>query len=467
LKRARTLVEKIWDIHRVADLPDGRTMVHIDRHLVHDLTSPQAFSSLADRRRAIADPALTLAISDHMVSTAPGRGDESAFGGRELIVAMRENARRTGIRLFDVNDADQGIVHVVGPELGIALPGLTLVCGDSHTCTVGGVGALAWGIGTSEIEHVLATQTLALKRPGTMRVRLEGQPHPRAGAKDLALHVIRMLGTSAGAGYAVEYSGGAVRSMAIESRLTLCNMSIELGARMGLVAPDDTTFNYLAGRRHAPRGALWDSALDHWRTLRSDDDATFDRDETIDVSNLAPQISWGNSPQDVVAIDEGVPDPAEFRDLSRREAALSALQYMGIKPGKPLVGLPIDFVFIGSCTNARITDLREAAAELRGRRIDPRVTGFIVPGSMAVKRQAEEEGLARVFIEAGFQWREPGCSMCAGVNGDLVPSGMRSISTTNRNFRGRQGPGSRTHLASPAMAAAAAVAGCIVDIRGR
>ena len=461
----QTLFEKIWRDHVVADLGDGRALLHIDRHLVHDLTSPQAFDGLRRAGRAVRNPELTFATQDHLVATQPGRGDATVPGGAELIRALRANARTHGIQLFDIDDPRQGIVHVIAPELGIALPGATLVCGDSHTCTVGALGAYAWGIGTSEVEHVLATQTLVQRKPATLRVTFEGALEPGVSAKDLVLFLIGQLGIAGGTGYALEYAGSTVRMLDMEERMTLCNMAIECGARTALVTPDDVTYNYLHGREYTPNGAAWDTALAYWRTLPGDADASCERELRFDVGALEPQITWGTSPQDVVAVHGRVPDPEQAGDSARRAAMQRALDYMGLAPGATLAGLEVDRVFIGSCTNSRLSDLRTAARIVRGRRVAPNVRAMVVPGSMTVKRDAEAEGLDQVFRNAGFEWREPGCSMCAGLNADKVGPRERCVATSNRNFEGRQGPLARTHLASPAMAAAAAVTGCITDVR--
>lgn len=456
----RTLFDRLWASHVVADLGDGRVLIHIDRHVLHDLTSPQAFDGLRRAGRSVRNPELTWATQDHLVSTEPGRTDATVPGGDELIRALRTNAKAHRIPLFDLGDQRQGIVHVVAPEQAIALPGMTLVCGDSHTCTVGALGVYAWGIGTSDVEHVLATQTLVLRRPLDMRVRFEGALAAGVTAKDMVLHLIGKIGVGGATGHALEYAGSAVRGLDMEARMTLCNMAIECGARTALVAPDETTFDYLKGRAGAPTCAAWDAAVEQWRLLRSDDAAVFHRDVTIDAAAIAPQITWGTSPQDVVAVDGCVPVPDDTAAGRKR-----ALEYMGLTPGMPIAGVPVDRVFIGSCTNGRLSDLRAAAAVLRGRRVAASVKVMVVPGSMAVKRAAEAEGLAKIFIDAGCDWREPGCSMCAGLNADQVGPLERCISTSNRNFEGRQGPRARTHLASPAMAAAAAATGCITDVR--
>ncbi|MBX6740634.1 MAG: 3-isopropylmalate dehydratase large subunit [Acetobacteraceae bacterium] len=462
---ASTLFDKLWNQHVIADLGEGWALLHIDRVLLHDLSGARALTEIAERGHAVARPDLVFATPDHAVSTAPGRTGESFAKGAATLAGLRQRARETGVRLFDLGQPGNGIVHVMAPELGIVLPGLSLVCGDSHTCTNGGVGALAFGVGASELTHVLVTQTLMQRRPRTMRLRFEGSLPPGVTAKDMILHAIGKLGTAAGTGFAVEYAGSTVRSLPVEARLTLCNLSIEMGAKMGMVAPDDATFEFLAGRRFAPKGAAWDAALAAWRRLPSDPDAQFDADHLIEAAEIQPQITWGNSPEQVLPVTGRVPDPAEAPDAARRAAWAAALDYMGLVPGQPIAGTKVDWVFIGSCTNSRISDLRAAAAVLRGRKVAEGVTAWVVPGSEQVKRDAEAEGLHRQFLDAGFEWREPGCSLCVAANGEVVPPGARCVSTSNRNFVGRQGTGSRTHLASPAMAAAAALAGRIVDVR--
>lgn len=460
-----TLFEKLWAQHLVAERPDGLSVIHIDRHVMHEVTSPQAFSGLELAGRPVRNPELTFATQDHIVSTEPGRGDATVRGGQELIEAMRANARRHRLTLFDLGDRRQGIVHVIAPELGLALPGLTLACGDSHTCTIGALGALAWGIGTSEVEHILATQTALMKKPRTMRIRFEGRLPDGVGAKDMILHLAATIGTAGATGRAVEFAGEAVRALDMEGRMTLCNMGIEIGARFAMVAPDDCTFAWLAGRPYVPQGRLWDEAVADWRRLPSDIEAHFDDEIGLDVSRLTPQVSWGTSPEQTAGIDAAVPDPAAAGDAQRRSAMERALAYMGLVPGMRLDGLPIDKVFIGSCTNSRLGDLRAAARVLKGRRVASGVRLLVVPGSSMVRQAAEAEGLDRIFVEAGAEWREPGCSMCAGLNADKVAPGERCVSTSNRNFEGRQGPNARTHLVSPAMAAAAAVAGRLTDVR--
>jgi 3-isopropylmalate/(R)-2-methylmalate dehydratase large subunit len=461
---ATTLFDKIWQSHVIRTLGDDRALIHIDRHLLHEATSRNAFDGLRQRLRGVKSLGATFAVIDHDPSTRPGRTWESFPPAVERILAIRENCRSTGIELIDIDDPRQGIVHVIAPELGITLPGATLVCGDSHTATSGGLGAWAWGIGTTEVERVLATQSLLQRKPRTMRINFNGTPLQGVYPKDLILYFIGQHGIAAGAGHAVEYAGSAIRGMPIEGRLTICNMSIELGARSGLIAPDEATFSYLSGRPFAPQGALWDRAVAAWRLLPSDDGATYDTEIDIACDAIEPQITWGTTPQEVIGISEAIPDPADVAP-ERRSPMANAFAYMDLRPGMRMEGLPIDYAFIGSCTNSRLSDLTVAAALLHGRKVAEGVTAFVVPGSTAVKRAAEAAGLDKIFIEAGFEWRESGCSMCQTLGGDFVPPGKRSISTTNRNFEGRQGPNARTHLASPAMVAAAAVSGRIVDIR--
>lgn len=461
----RTLFDKIWDSHVVAELGEGWALLHIDRHLLHDLSGARALQDVAQRGLTVRNPALAFATPDHAVSSAPGRTAASFEPGRALHDALRDRSAAAGIPFFGLGQNGQGIVHVVGPELGIVLPGVTLICGDSHTCTNGALGALAFGVGSTELTHALATQTLRQRRPKRMRIRIEGSRSPWVGPKDLILHVIGRFGAGAGTGHAVEYAGEAVRAMSIEQRLTLCNLSIEMGAKMGLIAPDDTTYAYLAGRHYAPKGAAFERAVAHWRQLPTDDDAVFDREEVVDAGAVAPTVTWGTSPEHAIAVDARIPDPDLAGDPERRAAQHAALDYMGLQPNRPIAGTPIDWVFIGSCTNSRLSDLREAASVARGRKLAQGVTAWVVPGSERIKREAEAEGLDRLFRDAGFGWREPGCSMCVAANGERVPPGARSVSTSNRNFVGRQGPGARTHLASPAMAAAAAVTGVITDVR--
>jgi 3-isopropylmalate/(R)-2-methylmalate dehydratase large subunit len=460
----RTMFAKIWDSHVIADLGNDTALLHIDRHILHDLGGAEGVTTVRQRGLPVHNPELTFATVDHTISSATGRSGTIA-SGTELIKALRQETAASGIRLFDIDQPGQGIVHVMGPELGITLPGCLLVCGDSHTCTHGGLGALAFGIGASELAHVLATQTLNQRRPKTMRVLFEGHPRPGVTPKDLILALIGAIGTDGGTGYAVEYAGSAIRDMSVEGRLTVCNLSVELGAKMGMIAPDKKTFDYLQGRPFAPKGALWLRAKEAWQELPSDQGAVFDREVRIDVALIAPQVTWGTSPEHVVPIDGRIPDPAQIEDVDRRGAVQAALDYMGLRGGDPILGTPVDWVFIGSCTNSRLSDLRAAAAVVRGHKVNSRVRAWVVPGSEMVRRDAVAEGLDRIFTEAGFEWREPGCSMCLAANGEQVPPGQRSVSTSNRNFVGRQGPRARTHLASPAMAAAAALAGAITDVR--
>jgi 3-isopropylmalate/(R)-2-methylmalate dehydratase large subunit len=461
---AQTLFDKIWDSHLVARRADGRDLVYIDRHVLHELHAPHAFEQIDKQQRPVRRPDLTFSMQDHTVATRPGRDDATNPSGAAFLKAMRDGSRRNGIRLFDIDDPEQGISHVVAPELGMVLPGATHAVPDSHASTVGGLGALAFGCGTSELAHILATQVMALRRPKRMRIRLEGQLGPHVTAKDVALRLIGDLGVAGARGYAVEYAGAAVRAMAIESRMTLCNLNIEMGGRSGFVAPDESTFSWIAGRPYSPQGAMWDAALAHWRTLASEDGAAFDREHALDCSGLEPQITWGTDPSQVLGISGRVPDPSAA-EPSRRATIESALAYMGLEPGMALAGLPVDRVFIGSCTNSRLPDLAAAADVVRGRRVADGVVAMVVPGSTTVKREAEAAGLDRVFRDAGFFWGESGCSMCAGGNGDRGEPGERCVSTTNRNFEHRQGPKVRTHLVSPATAAATAVTGRIADVR--
>jgi 3-isopropylmalate/(R)-2-methylmalate dehydratase large subunit len=470
--RARTLYEKIWDDHVVERGEDGTCLIYIDRHLVHEVTSPQAFAGLRAAGRRVRRPELTLAVPDHnLPTTARVDGDGQRLpiadpASAEQLAALERNTAEFGIRQIGATDAEQGIVHVVGPEQGFTLPGTTLVCGDSHTSAHGALGALAFGIGTSEVEHVLATQTLLLQPSRTMEVRVDGTLGFGVSAKDVILSIIGRIGAAGGTGHVIEYTGEAIRALSIEGRLTVSNMSIEAGARAGLIAPDEATYAYLKGRPMAPAGAAWDRAVEYWRTLPSDAGAAYDKRVVLAGGDIAPSLTWGTSPEDVVPVTGAVPHPDSFADPAKREAARKSLDYMGLAPGMAMQDIGVEHVFIGSCTNSRIEDLRAAAQVVQGRRVADRVRqALVVPGSGLVKRQAEAEGLDRIFTEAGFEWREPGCSMCLAMNPDKVPPGERCASTSNRNFVGRQGPGARTHLLSPAMAAAAAVTGRLADVR--
>jgi 3-isopropylmalate/(R)-2-methylmalate dehydratase large subunit len=461
----RTLYDKIWDDHVVDVQPDGTALLYIDRHLVHEVTSPQAFEGLRTTGRTVRAPQRTLAVVDHNVPTTdrslPNEDPESAA----QIAALAENAREFGVEYFNEFDKRQGIVHIVGPEQGFTLPGMTIVCGDSHTSTHGAFGALAHGIGTSEVEHVLATQTLIQKKAKNMRVTVDGVLPEGVGAKDIILAIIGTIGTAGGTGYVIEYAGEAIRALSMEGRMTVCNMSIEGGARAGLIAPDEKTFEYIAGRPKAPQGAAFDEARRFWETLVSDEGAHFDAEIRLDAASLPPTVTWGTSPEDVVSIEGVVPDPALIADDNRRAAKIRALEYMGLKAGTPITDIKLDRVFIGSCTNGRIEDLRAAAKIVEGKRVAAGVSAMVVPGSGLVKEQAEAEGLDKIFLAAGFEWREPGCSMCLAMNPDRLAPQERCASTSNRNFEGRQGFKGRTHLVSPIMAAAAAIAGHFVDIR--
>lgn len=470
--KPRTLYEKIWDDHVVETRDDGTALIYIDRHLVHEVTSPQAFEALRLSGRTVRRPELTLAVPDHNLPTTPRLGPDGAKlpiadpQSAAQLAALEKNAPEFDIRYIDATAAEQGIVHVVGPEQGFSLPGTTIVCGDSHTACHGGLGALAFGIGTSEVEHVLATQTLLLQRSKSMEVRVEGTLGPGVTAKDLILHIIGVIGAAGGTGSVIEYRGRVFEEMSVEQRLTVCNMSIEAGARAGLIAPDETVFRYLKRRPMSPKGADWNAAVEYWQTLHTDPDAQFDASVVIDANEVQPTVTWGTSPEDVAPIGGSVPSPDSFADESKRAAAQKSLEYMGLEPGTRMTDIPVENIFIGSCTNSRIEDLRAAAKVLKGRSKAANVRwAIVVPGSGLVKMQAEEEGLDRIFTEAGFEWREPGCSACLGMNPDKVPPGERCASTSNRNFVGRQGPGARTHLVSPAMAAAAAVTGRLADVR--
>jgi 3-isopropylmalate/(R)-2-methylmalate dehydratase large subunit len=460
----RTLFDKLWDAHVVRDLGGGWALLHIDRHLLHDLSGSASLADIAERGLAVHDPALAFATPDHAVSTRPGRDGTTYVAGSRLWSSLKEGAARSRIRLFDLGERGQGIVHVMGPEQGIVLPGLTVICGDSHTCTNGALGALALGVGSSESTHALATQTLRLQRPRRMRIRCDGALARGLTAKDLALHLIGKLGAAAGVGHAIEYAGTTIEALDVEERLTLCNLTVELGARSGVIAPDEQTFAYVNGRRFAPQGAEFDAAVAEWRDLKSDPDAVFDREVAIDATGVAPTVTWGTSPEHAIAIDARIPDPRQAA-RQQADAIMQALDYMGLQADAPIAGTPIDWVFIGSCANSRLSDLRVAANLARGRRVAPSVRAWVVPGSEDIKRAAEAEGLHEVFAAAGFEWRESGCGMCVAANGEQVPPKARCVSTSNRNFVGRQGPQARTHLASPAMAVAAAVTGRLCDVR--
>ena len=463
--KARTLFDKIWDAHLVDRQEDGTCLLYIDRHLVHEVTSPQAFEGLRAAGRKVRHPEATLAVADHNVPTtdrSKGIDDEES---RVQVQTLEKNAADFGVDYFRMDDVRQGVVHIVGPEQGFTLPGTTIVCGDSHTSTHGAFGSLAFGIGTSEVEHVLATQTLVQRPAKNMLVRVDGALPAGVTAKDLALAIIGKLGTAGGTGHVIEYAGDAVRGLSMEGRMTLCNMTIEAGARAGLVAPDEVTFAYIQGRPMAPKGTAWETAISYWKTLTTEEGAHFDTTIVIDAASLVPMVTWGTSPEDVLPITAVVPDPADIQDPGKRAAVERSLAYMGLKPGEKLAEIPVDTVFIGSCTNGRIEDFRAAAQVLKGRKLAKGVRLLAVPGSGLVKEQAEAEGLDEIFRQAGAEWREPGCSMCLAMNADKLKEGERSASTSNRNFEGRQGRGGRTHLVSPAMAAAAAVAGHLTDVR--
>ncbi len=465
MAKPRTLFDKIWDSHVVHRQEDGTCVLYIDRHLVHEVTSPQAFEGLRLAGRKVRRPEATLAVADHNVPTgdrSQGIADEES---RIQVETLEQNARDFGVPYYAMDDIRQGIVHVIGPEQGLTQPGMTIVCGDSHTATHGAFGALAFGIGTSEVEHVLATQTLQQRPAKNMRITVDGDLPVGVTAKDMILAIIGVIGTAGGTGYVIEYAGKAIRALSMEGRMTVCNMSIEAGARAGLIAPDETTFDYLKGRPYAPKAGKWEQAVQYWRTLPSDEGAVYDKEVVLKAEDIVPQVTWGTSPQDVLPITGIVPDPADVADQGKRRAVERALEYMGLTPGTPLTEVKIDKVFIGSCTNGRIEDLRAAATVAKGRKVADGVYAMIVPGSGLVKEQAEEEGLDVIFKDAGFDWREPGCSMCLAMNADKLSPGERCASTSNRNFEGRQGRGGRTHLVSPAMAAAAAVTGHLTDIR--
>ena len=465
MMQPRTLFQKIWDDHIVAQEPDAPAVLYIDLHLVHEVTSPQAFTGLRERGLRVRRPDRTVATMDHSIPTnvplLPIRDEQAA---RQLD-QMAENAREFGVQLFGIDSPHRGIVHVIGPELGFTQPGMTVVCGDSHTSTHGAFGALAFGIGTSEVEHVLATQCLLQKKPKTCEVKIDGTLAAGVTSKDIILALLAKITAAGGTGYVFEYTGSAIRGLSMEERMTVCNMSIEGGARAGMIAPDDTTYEYLAGRPHAPQGKAWDASVARWRSLRSDDGALFDRTITLSADDLAPMITYGTNPGMGLPVSSPVPDPDRIGDAAEKQALKKALAYMGLQPGQSLIGKSIDVVFIGSCTNARISDLRQAASLLQHRTVAPNLRVLVVPGSMDVKRQAEQEGLDKIFKAAGAEWREPGCSMCIAMNGDQLQPGQYAVSTSNRNFEGRQGKGGRTFLASPLTAAAAAVTGTITDVR--
>ncbi|MBT0724275.1 3-isopropylmalate dehydratase large subunit [Rosenbergiella sp. S61] len=462
---SKTLYQKLFDAHVVHETPQETPILYIDRHLVHEVTSPQAFDGLRAHGRKLRQPSKTFATMDHNVSTETRDINASGEMARIQMQELIKNCAEFGVSLYDLNHPFQGIVHVIGPEQGITLPGMTIVCGDSHTATHGAFGALAFGIGTSEVEHVMATQTLKQGRAKTMKIEVTGSAIGGISAKDIVLAIIGKTGSAGGTGYVVEFCGAAIEALSMEGRMTLCNMAIELGAKAGLVAPDDTTFEYLKGRQFAPKGEQWDDAVAYWKTLKSDDNAEFDCVVTLDAADIAPQVTWGTNPGQVIAVDQPIPRPEEFSDPVERASAEKALAYMGLEGGIRLTDVAIDKVFIGSCTNSRIEDLRAAAAIAKGRKVAPGIVAMVVPGSGPVKAQAEEEGLDKIFLEAGFEWRLPGCSMCLAMNNDRLNAGERCASTSNRNFEGRQGRGGRTHLVSPAMAAAAAVTGRFTDIR--
>ena len=461
----KTLFEKIWDSHLVASIDESTNLVFIDLHLVHEVTSPQAFDSLRLAGRKVKHPEMTLATVDHGVPTSNRLLGIKDPLSKIQIEALENNCEEFGVTLFGINDPRQGIVHVIGPEQGITQPGMTIVCGDSHTATHGAFGALAFGIGTSEVEHVLATQTLAMEKPKTMKVEVIGDVSEGVGPKDIILGIIRKIGTGGGAGHVIEYVGDVIQNMSMENRMTICNMSIEGGARAGMIAPDEVTFNYLKEKNYAPKGSDWDDAIAEWGNLYSDEDAEFDKVVTINADELEPSISWGTNPSQVIFINDTIPHPDDFNEESEKEAASRALEYMDLKPGEKINEIQLDRVFIGSCTNGRIEDLREAAEVVKGKKVSETIGAMIVPGSTLVKQQAEEEGLDKIFIEAGFDWREAGCSMCLGMNPDILSPGERCASTSNRNFEGRQGRGGRTHLVSPGMAVAAAIQGHLADVR--
>ncbi len=466
MSKPRTLFDKIWDSHLVDVQDDGTCLIYIDRHLVHEITSAQAFGGLEAAGRTVRRPDLTLCVADHNVPTDPGRGMKVDDPEAQVqIDLLREKAHQYGIEHYDMDDLRQGIVHIVGPEQGFTLPGTTIVCGDSHTATHGAFGALAFGIGTSEVEHVLATQTLIQRPLKNMRITVDGALPVGVTGKDMILAIIGKIGTAGGTGHVIEYAGQAVRDLSMEGRMTVCNMSIEAGARAGLIAPDETTFEYLKGRPKTPKGAAWEAAVAYWKTLPSDEGAVYDKEVTLNAAEIVPQVTWGTSPQEVIPVTGSVPTPEMARNDAQRDAWARMYEYMNLKPGQKATDIKVDHVFIGSCTNGRIEDLRAVAAVAKGRKVADGVRAMIVPGSGLVKEQAEAEGIDKIVTEAGFEWREPGCSMCLAMNPDKVPYGERCASTSNRNFEGRQGRGAQTHLVSPGMAAAAAIAGHLADVR--
>jgi len=461
----KTMYEKIWNAHLVRKSQGDTSIIYVDLHLIHEVTSPQAFDGLRLTKRKVRAPKKTFATMDHNVSTRTKDISLVEATSRLQMDTLSKNCLEFDITLYDFSDKNQGIVHVIGPELGITLPGMVIVCGDSHTSTHGAFGSLAFGIGTSEVEHVLATQTLQQNRAKTMLINIDGKIGDCVSPKDIILYIIGKIGTAGATGYVVEYAGSAIRALSMEGRMTICNMSIEAGARAGMIAPDENTYDYIKGREHAPRDERWEQALAYWKSLPSDPDAQFDRTLNINAEDIKPQVTWGTSPGQVVSIDDRIPDPESFTDSVERAGARNALTYMDLKPGTPISQIPIDKVFLGSCTNGRIEDLRVAAEVVQGKKVNPDVQAIVVPGSGRVRRQAEKEGLNKVFTDAGFEWRYAGCSMCLGMNDDQLKQGERCASSSNRNFEGRQGPGGRTHLMSPKMAAAAAIEGRIVDIR--
>ena len=461
----RTLFDKIWESHLVATQEDGTCLIYIDLHLVHEVTSPQAFEGLRMAGRKLRRPDKTLAVADHNVPTTKRSDGIKNEESRLQVETLEHNVKEFGVPYFPVSDVRQSIVHIIGPEQGLTQPGMTVVCGDSHTATHGAFGGLAFGIGTSEVEHVMATQTLIQRPAKNMRVTVDGKPPTGTTAKDLILAIIGKIGTAGGTGHVIEFAGDAIRNLSMEGRMTVCNMAIEAGARAGMVAPDETTFEYLKGRPFAPKGAAWDAAVAYWKTLPSDEGATYDKEVVLNAAEIIPYVTWGTSPQDALPITDTVPDPTVIGDEWRRSAVERSIEYMGLRPGQKLTDIKIDTVFVGSCTNGRIEDIRAVAQVAKGRKVADGVRALIVPGSGLVKEQAEEEGLDQILLQAGFEWREPGCSMCLAMNDDKLKPGERSASTSNRNFEGRQGPGGRTHLVSPAMAAAAAVTGHLADVR--